>query len=107
MAATTNMPKPVPSWAEPLINLEALWVRLNVEGRVRVRDAARLRHLGIPPFDGERIYRTDAAGYVVAVGMPDREVAVLSSDIRRAFEARFGVPKADQVRAPNRRRAVG
>lgn len=93
--------------ATPAINLEALWVRLNVEGRIRVRDAARLRYLGIAPFDGEPVYRTDSDGYVVAVGMPGREAMVRSSDVRRAFEARFGVPSTHDAPEPMRRRAVG
>lgn len=70
--------------------LEGLWVRLHVEGRIRVQDALRLRDLGIAPFSQSPIYRLDSAGYVEAVGLPGNEKSVVSRQILAALEAAYG-----------------
>lgn len=80
--------------------LESLWVRLHVEGRIRVCDAVFLRHLNVPPFDASCVFQVDAAGYVVTVGMPGATVPVSAPHVRQAFELRYGVPQSpDRVAA--------
>lgn len=93
---TTRENKPYsgcPGTGVSLRTIESLWVRLKAGDRVRPKDAQLLRRLGVPPFDRFGIYELNASGYVIGVGMPDRNESVDAMSLLRQFENRFGVPE--------------
>jgi len=71
--------------------IENLWLRLNVEGRIRPRDALKLRALELTPFACASVFETNAQGYVTRVGRPGKLQPLDPKQTLTEFCAKLGV----------------